>query len=59
MTMKIWENIFFKLNKQVTHVCLALIKSERNNETINTRLISEVIQCYGKIKLTILSFILI
>jgi hypothetical protein len=53
MAMKVWEIIFFKLlNKQVTQACLDLIKSERNNEVINTNLISEVIQSYGKIKIT-------
>jgi cullin 1 len=52
MAMKVWEIIFFKLlNKQVTQACLDLIKSERNNEVINTNLISEVIQSYGKIKI--------
>ncbi len=52
MTMKIWENFFFKLlHQQVTNACLNLIKAERNNEVINTNLISEVIQSYGKRKL--------
>jgi len=55
--MKIWENAFFKsLNNQVTQACLNLIKAERNNEVINTNLISEVIQSYGKIKITITFF---
>ncbi len=49
MAMKIWETVFFKtLNKQVTETCLNMIKAERNGETINTNLISEVIQSYGK-----------
>jgi len=57
MAMKIWENVFFKsLNNQVTQACLNLIKAERNNEVINTNLISEVIQSYGKIKITIAFF---
>jgi hypothetical protein len=49
--MKIWENVFFKsLHQQVTNACLNLIKAERNKEVINTNLISEVIQSYGKRK---------
>jgi hypothetical protein len=47
--MKIWERVFFNiLNKQVTEACLNMIKAERNHEVINTNLISEVIQSYGK-----------
>jgi hypothetical protein len=49
MAMEIWQLIFFQpLNRQVTLACLQLIKAERNNEMINTRLISGVIESYGK-----------
>jgi hypothetical protein len=52
MAMEIWQLIFFQpLNRQVTLACLQLIKAERNNEMINTRLISGVIESYGKDKM--------
>ncbi|CAF3082797.1 unnamed protein product [Rotaria socialis] len=47
MAMEIWQLVFFDpLNRQVTLACLQLIKAERQNEVINTRLISGVIQSY-------------
>ncbi len=51
--MKIWQLAFLQpLDRQVTLAYLQLIKAKRNDEMINTRLISEVIQIYDKDKIT-------
>jgi hypothetical protein len=47
--MHLWQEVFFKeSNQSLAQTCLNLIKNERDGQYIETLLIRQVIQSYGK-----------
>jgi len=49
MAMHIWQQVVSRLfYQQLTQICLNMIKSERNHQKIDTEIIPNVIQTYGK-----------
>jgi hypothetical protein len=49
MAMQIWQQVISRLyHERITKICLNMIKSERNHQKINTELLRNVIQIYGK-----------
>jgi hypothetical protein len=49
MSMRIWQQVVSRLFYQkITHICLNMIKSERNHQKIDTEIIPNVIHTYGE-----------
>lgn len=47
--MKLWTSIIIeRLNKKIIDACFQLIKSQRNDSSVNIELIPEIVKSYGK-----------
>ncbi|CAF2018310.1 unnamed protein product [Rotaria magnacalcarata] len=58
MAIDVWRSVLFQpMHQQVTSACLQLIKSQRQNEIIDTRLIRGAIESYVKLGLINIAFV--
>jgi hypothetical protein len=48
MAIQIWQQVVSRIfYKQITQICLNMIKAERHHQAIDTAIIANVIQTYG------------